>query len=171
MEAGTQHRSYVGVIGPGRASAEQEELAAHVGRLLALDGAVVVTGGLGGVMDAAARGCTGAGGLSLALLPGADRAAAGAHHTLSVPTGLGELRNGLLVRSSDAVVAVGSSWGTLSEVALAVRTGVPVVLLDWGSSVDSLPTDPGLRPPRRAADADEAVRLVRGVLARGGGRV
>ncbi|AXH97928.1 TIGR00725 family protein [Ornithinimicrobium avium] len=155
----------MGVVGAGEgATAEQEEPARQVARLLALSGAVVVTGGLGGVMAAAAGGCAEAGGTSLALLPGTDRAQAGAPHTLVVPTGLGELRNGLLVRSSDALVAVGPSWGTLSEVALAVRTGVPVVLLGWGALADHLPTDPGLSAPRRAGTPEEAADLVRALL-------
>lgn len=160
-----QHRHHVGVVGPGDgATGEQEAQARQVGRLLALAGTVVVTGGLGGVMAAAARGCAEADGTSLALLPGTDRTAAGAPHTLTVPTGLGELRNGLLVRSSDAVVAVGSSWGTLSEVALAVRTGLPVVLLCWGTLADHLPTDPGLPAPRRAGSPEEAAGLVGSLL-------
>lgn len=158
-----RQRTHVGVVGPGDgATDEQVQQAGEVGRLLALAGAVVVTGGLGGVMAAAARGCGDAGGLSLGLLPGADRAGAGAPHTLTVPTGLGELRNGLLVRSSDVVVAVGPSWGTLSEVALAVRTGVPVVLLGWGTLADHLPQDGGVRAPLRAATPQEAVQLALG---------
>ncbi|RIK16711.1 MAG: TIGR00725 family protein [Acidobacteria bacterium] len=158
-----RQRTHVGVVGPGDgATEEQVQRAREVGRLLALAGAVVVTGGLGGVMAAAARGCGDAGGLSLGLLPGADRADAGAPHTLTVPTGLGELRNGLLVRSSDVVVAVGPSWGTLSEVALAVRTGVPVVLLGWGTLADHLPQDAGVPAPLRAATPQDAVQLALG---------
>lgn len=157
---------YVGVVGPGDgATPEQQDLAERVGRLLALDGAVLVTGGLGGVMAAAARGSTDAGGRSLALLPGEDRAEARGPHTLTVPTGLGELRNGLLVRAADVVVAVGRSWGTLSEVALAVRTGVPTVLVGWDDLVGHLPADDGVRPPLRASSPEDAVTLVHEVLA------
>lgn len=124
-------RGYVGVVGPGRgATPELVQQAVEVGRLLAAEGFVVVTGGLGGVMAGAARGCAEAGGTSLGLLPGPDRGLANPHLTLTIPTGLGEMRNALLVRASQVVVAVGSSWGTLSEIALARRTGVPVVLLD-----------------------------------------
>lgn len=123
--------SYVGVVGPGQgATAELVQLAVEVGRLLARQGFVVVTGGLGGVMAGAARGCSEAGGTSIGLLPGDDRATANPHLTLTIPTGMGEMRNALLVRSSDAIIAVGSSWGTLSEIALARRTGVPVVLVE-----------------------------------------
>jgi uncharacterized protein (TIGR00725 family) len=87
----------------------------------------VLTGGLGGVMAAATEGAADAGGLTVALQPGTSREPSAA--TVVLPTGLGELRNGLLVRCADAVVAVGGSWGTLSEIALARRTGVPVVAI------------------------------------------
>jgi uncharacterized protein (TIGR00725 family) len=120
---------YVGVIGPGKATAQQRALSQEVGRLLAEQGHVVVCGGLGGVMEAAALGARIARGTVVGLLPGADRADGNPHLTVALPTGLGELRNGLLVRVSDAVIAVGGNWGTLSEVALAMRTGVPVVSL------------------------------------------
>jgi uncharacterized protein (TIGR00725 family) len=154
---------YVGVVGPGDATAQQLALAVDVGRALAGLGVVVVTGGLGGVMGAAARGCSEAGGTSLGLLPGGDRTAADPHLSLSVPTGLGEMRNALLVRCCDALVAVGTSWGTLSEVALAARTGVPVFLLD-GPVLDDVPGGPGVVAPVRADDPEEAVALVAGSL-------
>ena len=89
--------------------------ATEVGRLLAEQGAVVLTGGHHGVMRAAAAGATGAGGVAIGLLPGLEREAGRPEHTYLLPTGLGELRNGLLVRSADAVVAVGCSWGTLER--------------------------------------------------------
>jgi uncharacterized protein (TIGR00725 family) len=119
--------AYVGVVGPSapddRAVLDAARLA---GRLLAERGFVVVTGGLGGVMAAAAAGASDAGGTAVALLPDTDRASASPGHTVVIPTGLGEMRNALLVRSVDAVVAIGGGWGTLSEIALAARTGVPV---------------------------------------------
>ena len=131
---------YVGVVGPADASDDEVSDAEALGRGLAQRGHVVVCGGVGGVMAAVARGAADAGGVVVGLLPGTDRADADPHVTVAIPTGLGELRNALLVRSSDVVVSVGGSWGTLSEVALAVRTGVPVVALrGW-----SLPSDPGL---------------------------
>jgi len=118
--------AYVAVIGPGEPEdASLLELARTAGRLLAEKGYVVLTGGLGGVMAAAADGASR--GVTVALLPGSDRSAADGDYTVVVPTGLGEMRNALLVRSADAVLAIGGAWGTLSEIALAVRTGVPVV--------------------------------------------
>jgi uncharacterized protein (TIGR00725 family) len=114
------------VLGPGDAGDEHRELAATAGRLIAQRGAVLVCGGLGGVMEAAARGAAEAGGLSLGILPGADRAQANPYLTLALATGVGELRNGLVIAAADAALAIGGSWGTLSEVALARRAGLPV---------------------------------------------
>jgi uncharacterized protein (TIGR00725 family) len=117
----------VAVVGPGTASAGEEQTAEAVGWGLARAGVIVLTGGLGGVMAAACRGAKRAGGVTVGLLPGAQRSAANEWVTISIPTGLGELRNGLLVRAAEAVIAIGGAFGTLSEVALALKTGVPVV--------------------------------------------
>src|SRR5207302_2269361 len=94
---------------------------------LATGGAVVITGGHGGVMEAASRGAANSGGTTVGLLPGLDRAQANRWVTVALPTGLGELRNGLVVRAADVVIAVGGAYGTLSEVALALKTEVPVI--------------------------------------------
>jgi uncharacterized protein (TIGR00725 family) len=120
--------AYVAVVGPGEA-AEQEVLdgAEVVGAQLARRGAVLVSGGLGGVMAAACRGAHDAGGMTLGILPGSDRAAANPWVTVAVATGLGELRNGLVVRAADAVIAIAGEYGTLSEIALALKAGKRVV--------------------------------------------
>jgi uncharacterized protein (TIGR00725 family) len=118
---------YVAVIGPSVATADELSAAEAVGRHLASRGAVVVCGGLGGVMEAAARGAAAAGGTVLGILPGAERDEANAYVTVAIATGMGEMRNALLVRAADVVVAVGGAYGTLSEIAFALRTGVPVV--------------------------------------------
>ncbi|HTX32145.1 MAG TPA: TIGR00725 family protein [Solirubrobacteraceae bacterium] len=118
---------YVAVVGPGEASPEERELAEDVGQGLGRAGAIIVCGGLGGVMAAACRGASTAQGTSIGILPGTDRAAANDWVTLAIPTGLGELRNGLVVRAADVVIAIGGGPGTLSEIALALKTGVPVV--------------------------------------------
>jgi uncharacterized protein (TIGR00725 family) len=119
--------AYVAVVGPGEASADELESAYAIGCGLASRGAVVVCGGLGGVMAAACRGASEAGGMTVGLLPGSERGDANAWVRVAIPTGLGELRNGLVVRAADALVAVGGAYGTLSEVALGLKTGVPVV--------------------------------------------
>ena len=118
------------VVGPGDASEEEIAAAEAVGRGLARSGAVLVCGGLGGVMAAASRGAAEAGGTTVGILPGTDRAAGNEWLSVAIPTGLGELRNGLVVRASDAVIAVGGAYGTLSEIALALKTGTPVIGLN-----------------------------------------
>ena len=118
---------YVAVCGSGEATTQEETLAEEVGRLIAEAGAVLVCGGLGGVMDAAARGCEAAGGRSIGILPGERRDAASPHLTASIPTGLGEARNALVVRAADAVIAVRGEFGTLSEIAFALKLGKPVI--------------------------------------------
>ncbi len=120
---------YIGVVGAGLPAARPEDLhnAEEVGRRVAEAGGVVVCGGLGGVMEASCRGARSAGGLTVGLLPGTERRGANPFVDVAIPTGLGELRNGLVVRTADALVAVGGEWGTLSEIALAVKTGTPVV--------------------------------------------
>ena len=119
--------AYVAVVGPGDATKRQLQDAEAVGRGLAQAGAVLVTGGLGGVMAAASRGAAQAGGMTVGILPGLRRDDANEHVEVAIPTGLGELRNGLVIRAADAVIAVGGAYGTLSEVALALKTGVPVI--------------------------------------------
>jgi uncharacterized protein (TIGR00725 family) len=126
------HPTYVAVIGPGEATDDELASAEAVGRQLAERGATVISGGLGGVMAATARGATEAGGTAVGILPGADRAAGNRWLTVALPTGLGELRNGLVVRAADAVIAIGGAYGTLSEVALALKTSTPVIgLRTW----------------------------------------
>jgi uncharacterized protein (TIGR00725 family) len=151
-------RGYAGVVGPGTGATPTElALAEEVGRLLAGHGLAVVTGGLGGVMDAASKGAAEAGGLTIGLLPGDSRSEAGPHVAIALPTGLGEMRNALLVRSCDGIVSVGSSWGTLSEVALACRTGVPLVALaGWHL--------PAVGGPATAATPAGAVQRLLGLI-------
>ena len=121
--------SQIAVVGPRDADDREMQLARGVGRLLAVGGAVVVTGGLGGVMHAACEGASLGDGTSIGLLPGTDRSAASPFVTVAIATGLGEGRNLLVVTTADALVAIGRSPGTLSEIGLAARMGKPVVLL------------------------------------------
>jgi len=138
----------IGVIGPGDCGADVEALAEEVGREVARRGAVLVCGGLGGVMRGAARGAKAENGLTLGILPGADPADANDFIDIVVPTGMGEARNALVVRASDAIVAVHGGYGTLSEIALALGTGVPVVGLETWRITDDVVN---------AADPEEAV--------------
>ncbi len=119
--------AYVGVVGPGEATAAEIAVAEELGARLVDLGATVVCGGLGGVMEAACRGAKSRRGTTVGLLPGLDRSAANGWVDVAIATGLGELRNGLIVRTSDAVVAVGGGAGTLSEIGFALKLGRPVI--------------------------------------------
>jgi len=139
------------------------EWAEEVGQLLARAGATVLTGGLGGVMRAASRGARAAGGSTIGILPGADAAEANEFVELAIPTGLGVVRNLVVVTAADAVVAVGGRHGTLSEIGLALRMGREVVGLgSWRIESDQRIGGPRLhrvRDPREAAQL--ALRLAR----------
>ncbi|MGH2921892.1 MAG: TIGR00725 family protein [Gaiellaceae bacterium] len=127
--AGTQ----ISVIGSG---GEHESRAEEVGRLLAEQGCTVVTGGLGEVMAAAARGAKSAGGTTIGILPGESPADANEWIDYALATGIGHARNLAVVASGEAVIAVGGSWGTLAEIAFARRLGRPVVVLEPGWQVE-----------------------------------
>jgi hypothetical protein len=117
---------YVGVVGASRATPADMRDAEEVGRLLATAGAIVVCGGRGGVMAAAAKGAAGAGGTVVGMLPGEDRSDVNQWVTVSLPTGMGELRNGLIVRAAEVMIAIGGSYGTLSEIALGLSADLKV---------------------------------------------
>jgi uncharacterized protein (TIGR00725 family) len=117
----------VAVVGPGEATAAETSAAERVGALVARRGAVLVCGGLGGVMEAACRGARGEGGTAVGILPGLDRGAANPHVDVALATGLGEARNALVVRAADALIAIGGAYGTLSEIALALKGGKRVI--------------------------------------------
>lgn len=152
------------VCGPDPASPEVAAQAEEIGRLLARAGAVLVCGGLGGVMEAAARGVQTEGGTSIGILPGSNRSAANPHIRLSIPTGMGEMRNALIIRSADVVIAIAGEFGTLSEIALALKTGVPVVGLDtWElSKPGRMVADPIVRASTAVDAVELALRLAGG---------
>ena len=133
---------YIAVVGPSASTAELDALGVAVGTELARHGAIVLCGGGDGVMAAVARGVRTGGGTSIGLLPGTERADGNAALTFALPTGLGEMRNALLVRAADGVLALGGSWGTLSEIALAVRTRVPIVCLGGWTIRDEQAAEP-----------------------------
>jgi len=128
------------VIGEGTTDRRGAEIAYEVGRLVALKGALLVCGGLSGVMDHAARGAKSAGGTTVGILPGCSRDEANLYIDIAIPTGLGEARNLLVVRSSDALIAIGGQYGTLSEIAFALKMGKPIVgISSWEIKKDTLP--------------------------------
>ncbi|MEW5744874.1 MAG: TIGR00725 family protein [Nitrospirota bacterium] len=117
----------IAVVGAGNADDAMLTIAEEVGRLIARRGATLVCGGLSGVMQAAAKGAKEAGGITVGILPWLDKADANPYIDVPVATGFGEGRNVLIVRSADAVIAVGGEYGTLSEIAFGLKTGKPVV--------------------------------------------
>ena len=144
----------MGVIGEGSCSEKVAKVAFEVGRKIAEKGAILLCGGRGGVMEAAARGAKSIGGLTVGILPGASRDEANSYIDIAIATGMGEARNVILARSCQALIAVGGMYGTLSEIAFACKFGVPVIGLNtW--RVDR----PGLTnaPVLRVKTPDEAV--------------
>jgi uncharacterized protein (TIGR00725 family) len=151
----------VAVVGPSRGEPAHLDAAEAVGRALAERGAVVVCGGLGGAMEAACRGAKSAGGTTVGILPGTDRSAANEFVDFAVATGLGEARNAVIARTTDAVIAVGGAYGTLSEIALALAAGKKVIGLDTWTLATAKGPDEAIE---RAASPQEAVeRALSGV--------
>jgi uncharacterized protein (TIGR00725 family) len=161
--------AHIAVIGDGDPRGPEAhrilEAAEEVGQLLARGGAVVVTGGLGGVMRAASRGAQAGGGMTIGILPGADASEANEFVSIPIPTGLGVIRNMVVVTAADAVVAVGGKHGTLSEIGLALRMGRHVVALSsW-----RIESEHRLGGPRvhRARDPREAAAMALRLAAAG----
>ncbi len=128
-------RKFIAVIGGGQPTAKEAKLAEEVGRELARQGAILVCGGLGGVMEAACRGASAEGGTTIGILPGDNRGAANPYVHIPIATGAGYTRNAAVVKSAQAVIAVGGSYGTLTEIGYALQTGIPVIGLGtWAIS-------------------------------------
>lgn len=140
----------ISVVGAGSADESLRRSAERVGELIASRGGTLVCGGLGGVMEAACKGAGQLGGTAVALLPGSDRKAANSYANVVIPTGLGHARNVLVVQSGDAVVALPGETGTLSEIAIALKIGKPVVGVNYWGGI------PGVRV---AQTPEEAVEL------------
>lgn len=159
----TRPSPVVAVVGPGVASDDEVAAARTVGREVAAAGATVVCGGLGGVMAAACAGAREAAGTTIGILPGLDRAQANPDVSVAIPTGLGEARNVLVVRAADAMVAVGGAYGTLSEIALALKVGTPVIGLHTWSLLRDGDVDEGIEV---VTDAVEAARRALAAMGR-----
>ena len=145
----------ISVIGDAAAEPALADTARKVGRLAAERGWVVITGGMGGVMEAASRGAKEAGGTTVGILPTYDAATANEHVEIIIPTGLGHARNALVVAAASGVIAVGGRYGTLSEIALALKLGKPVVGIN---------TWPGIEGVRPAPDAERAIAELASLL-------
>src|SRR5207248_7324062 len=153
-------RPYVAVVGGGEAGPDALASAQEVGRHLAKRGAVVLCGGLGGVMEAACRGAKLEGGTTVGILPTDHRQHANEYVDIAIVTGMGEARNALIVRAADVLIAIDGEFGTLSEIALALRTDKPVVGIDtWDLSIDGQEVDAILRVHDPVAAVEAALAL------------
>jgi len=142
---------HIGVIGAGTCQGAIYELARNLGSEIGKRGWHLICGGLGGVMEGAARGCSEAGGLTVGLLPGLDRESANPFIRVPIPTGLDEARNLLVVRASDVLVSIAGGYGTLSEIALALKTNKPVIGLETWKDISGI---------HYVTDCGEAIREI-----------
>mgnify|MGYP001082766603 CR=1 FL=1 len=150
----------IGILGPNTATDEEYALGVDVGRCIATAGAVMVCGGLGGMMLAVAEGAKSVGGQTVGILPGNDRSAANPYIDTAIPTGLGVYRNAVLVNACDAVIAINGAYGTLSEIAFALRLDIPVVGLDTWEVHRNGKADPAIHVAHSAQEAvDLAIKL------------
>ncbi|MFC2032464.1 TIGR00725 family protein [Chloroflexota bacterium] len=143
----------VAVIGGSQPSKGEAKLAEAVGRELARQGATLVCGGLGGVMDAACKGASSVGGLTIGILPGDNRQAANPHVQIPIVTSIGYARNIAVVKSAQAVIAVGGSYGTLSEIAHALQSNIPVIGLNTWSLSRNGRADDSIIPAQTPTEA------------------
>jgi len=153
-------KRFIAVIGGGQPSPEEAKIAEEVGRELARQGAILVCGGLGGVMEAACKGASSEGGTTIGILPGDDSQAANRYVQIPIVTGLGEARNVIVVKSAQAVIAIGGSYGTLCEISYALKSGIPVIGLDTWSLSRNNQQDKSIIPAQNPTEAvDKALDL------------
>ena len=145
----------IAVIGGGQCTKKEAKLAEEVGKELDKRGAVLVCGGLGGVMEAACRGAGAEGGTTIGILPGEDRQSANPHVQIAIATGIGYARNIAVVKSARAVIAVGGSYGTLSEISHALQSGTPVIGLNTWTISRNGKEDKAIIPAQNPAEAVE----------------
>jgi uncharacterized protein (TIGR00725 family) len=150
---------FIGVIGGGDCSDEVYKLAEQVGEKIAKAGAILVCGGLGGVMEAASRGAKKEGGTTIGILPGIDKSQANSYIDFPIVTGLEEGRNLLVIRNSDVIIALPGEYGTLSEIAFCLKLGKPIVgLSTWNVSENII----------KAKNPEEAIRVALGKVIKDG---
>ncbi len=157
-----ERKLLISVIGTGEASPEETALAEEVGRRLAESGAAIVCGGLTGVMEAVCRGAASANGLTIGVLPGDNASQANPFVKIPIVTGMGHARNAIVARSGRAVIAIGGAYGTLSEIAFACQSGIPVVgLKTWSFARGGVPDESVIRVENAADAVDAALSLAR----------
>jgi len=151
---------FIAVIGGGQCSKEEAKLAEEVGRELAKQGAILVCGGLGGVMEAACKGASSQGGITIGILPGDSRQTANPYIQIPIVTGMGYARNITVVKSAQAVIAIGGNYGTLSEISHALQSGIPVIGLNTWSLSRKGHQDDSIIPAQNPTEAvDKALEL------------
>ncbi len=128
----------IAVIGAGSCSQEIYRMAEEVGKLIAMNGAVLVTGGLGGVMEAASKGTQEEGGITVGILPGLSKDEANRYVDIPIATGLSHARNAIIARSADALIAIAGEYGTLSEIAIALKLGKPVIGINAWDTIEGV---------------------------------
>ena len=154
-------KKFVAVIGGSQCSKKEAQLAEEVGRELARREATLICGGLGGIMKAACKGASSAGGTTVGIIPGNDRQTANPYVQIPIVTGLGEVRNVIVVKSVQAVIAIGGSYGTLSEISHALKNGIPVIGLNTWSLSRNGRKDKSIIPAQSPAEAvDKALDLI-----------
>ena len=152
----------IAVIGDSSCSPEEAKLAETVGELLAQQNVAVICGGLGGVLEAVCRGAKSKGGLTVGIMPGEDPSTANPWVDIPVVTGIGEARNVAVVKSAQAVIAIGGRYGTLSEIAYALKSGIPVIGLNtWSLSRNGRDDDSIVRVRTAAEVVDKAISLAK----------
>ena len=155
-------RKLIGVIGGTEAPSDILALAEEVGRLIARSGSVLVCGGLGGVMEAACRGAREEGGLTVGILPGPAKEDANPHVDIAIATNLGYARNAIISQTSDALIAVGGRYGTLSEIAHALQSDIPVIGLNtWALAQKGQPDESIIVAQNPAEAVSKALSLAR----------
>jgi len=158
----TENKRFIAVIGGNQCSKEEAKLAEGVGRELARRGAILVCGGLGGVMEAACKGASSEGGLTIGILPGENPQAANPYVQIPIVTGIGYARNVAVVKSAQAVIAIGGNYGTLSEIAHALQSAIPVIGLNtWSLSRNGQLDEPIIRAESPAEAVNKALSLAK----------
>jgi uncharacterized protein (TIGR00725 family) len=149
----TNQKKFIAVIGGSQCSAKETRDAEEVGRELARRGAILLCGGLCGVMEAACKGAQAEGGITIGILPGDNRQAANPYVQIPIVTGMGYARNAVIVKSAQAIIAIDGSYGTLSEIGHALQSGIPIVGLNtWALSIEGH-QDNSIIPAQSPAEA------------------
>jgi len=156
-----EQKWFIAIIGGSDCTPEEARLAEEVGRELARKGAVIICGGLGGIMEAACKGASAEGGLTIGILPGGSRQMANQYVQIPIVTNLGEARNVIIVKSAGAVIAIGGGYGTLSEIGHALRNDIPVIGLNtWSLSRNGQPDNSIVLAQNPADAVNKALNII-----------